>query len=140
MKLDVTSVVATGFPNNCVCSVRCCFSCSAENLLAVAAGIVHGIAGPGGILGVVPVVQMQDAKMAVIYLSMFCLTSTLVMGSFVLFYGVFSRWLAGGRIQGSDDGSRVFWVEAGLAGLSIMVGLVWLVVLSIGKLNEVFYQ
>ncbi len=136
----VASVVATGFPNNCVCSVRCCFSCSAENLLAVAAGIVHGVAGPGGVLGVVPVVQLQDAKMEVIYLSMFCLTSTLVMGSFALFYGVFSRWLAGGRIQGSDDGSRVFWVEAGSAGLSIVVGLVWLVVLSIGKLNEVFYR
>ena len=102
----VANVVATGSPNNCVCSVRCCFSCAAENL----------------------------------YLSMFCLTSTLVMGSFALFHGVFSRWLAGGRIHGSDDGSRVFWVEAGSAGVSIVVGLVWLVVSSIGKLNEVFYR
>ena len=62
------------------------------------------------------------------------------MGAFALYYDVFSRWLAGGRMQGSDDGSRVFWVEAGSAGLSIVVGLVWLVILSIGKLDEVFYR
>ena len=60
----VAKVVAPGSSNKYVWSVRCCLSCAAENLLAVAAGIVHGVAGP-----VVPVVQLQDAKMAVIYLN-----------------------------------------------------------------------
>jgi hypothetical protein len=119
---------------------RCYFSCATENPLAVAAGIVHGVAGPGGVLGAVPVVQLGDAKLAVVYLGTFCLTSTCVMGAFALFYGAFVKWLAGGGIRGSDDGRRVFWVEAGSACLSIVVGIVWLVVLSIGKLDEVFYQ
>mmetsp|Transcript_34248 Transcript_34248/g.63023 ORF Transcript_34248/g.63023 Transcript_34248/m.63023 type:complete len:362 (+) Transcript_34248:66-1151(+) len=105
-------------------------------ILALVAGVVHGVAGPGGVLGVIPAVQLRDPKSATIYLSMFCLTSTLVMGFFAAFYGTFSQWLAGG--QRGSSGSRVFLVEVGSAFLSIAVGIIWLVLLSIRKLEEVF--
>lgn len=113
-------------------------SMSTSGALAIIAGIVHGVAGTGGVLGAIPAVQLRDAKLASIYLSAFCLTSTLVMGGFAALYGSFSAWLAGGRGGGSSGGSRVFQVEAGSAFLSIAVGIVWLVLLSIGDLEEIF--
>jgi hypothetical protein len=104
--------------------------------LAIATGIVHGVAGPGGILGVIPAVQMQNAWNASVYLATFCLTSTIVMGGFAAFYGSLSQCLAGGIDR--PVGDRVYVVEMGSALLSICVGLLWLTLLSLGKLDEVF--
>jgi len=115
---------------------RLCRRCS-PGALALAAGVVHGCAGPGGVLGVIPAVQLRDAKLASIYLGTFCLTSILVMGCFAAFYGSFGEWLAGPGPSGRRAG-RVFLVEFGSACLSIAVGIVWLVLLSAGKLDEVF--
>ena len=89
------------------------------------------------------------------------MTSTLVMGGFAAFYGSFSEWMAGGGGVGNNDNdggvgglnngggggedghggaikNRVFHVEVGSSCLSILVGVVWLVLLSMGKLEEVF--
>lgn len=107
-------------------------------VVALLAGIIHGVAGPGGVLGVIPAVQLRDTKLACIYLSTFCLTSTLVMGGFAVFYGTLSEWLAAGSGTRGGGCSRVFMVEMGSALLSIGVGVVWLVLLSVGKLQEVF--
>ena len=111
--------------------------------LALAAGVLHGVAGPGGVLGVIPAVQLKDARLASAYLITFCVTSTLVMGGFAAFYGTLSEWLAGGRRVGSDGiggggGDRVYMVEIGSALLSLCVGVIWLVLLSLGKLGDVF--
>lgn len=105
-------------------------------LLAVATGLVHGVAGLGGVLGVIPAVQLHDAWLACVYLVTFCVTSTFTMGGFAAFYGSLSQWLAGG--DGKKGGSRVFMVEMGSALLSIAVGLVWLTLLTLGKLDNVF--
>mmetsp|Transcript_6691 Transcript_6691/g.11739 ORF Transcript_6691/g.11739 Transcript_6691/m.11739 type:complete len:373 (+) Transcript_6691:89-1207(+) len=105
-------------------------------VLALVAGVLHGVAGPGGVLGVIPAVQLRDAKLAIIYLGTFCLTSTCVMGGFAAFYGTLSEWLAGGGR--GQSGNRVFMVEVGSALLSLCVGFIWLVLLSLGKLDEVF--
>jgi len=103
--------------------------------LAVLTGIVHGVAGPGGVLGIIPAVQLRDPYLSSVYLGTFCCTSCLVMGGFAAFYGSFSKWLAGGG-DGSTNG--VFLVEVGSASLSIFVGLIWMVLLSIGKLEDIF--
>ena len=98
-------------------------------------------------VGVIPAVQLKDAKLSAIYLSTFCATSTFTMGGFALLYGSFSTWLAGGEQSShrqQQEGrrsyarSRVFLVEAGSAMLSIAVGIIWLVLLSMGELEEVF--
>eukprot|EP00546_Thalassionema_frauenfeldii_P021919 CAMPEP_0178895596 /NCGR_PEP_ID=MMETSP0786-20121207/680_1 /TAXON_ID=186022 /ORGANISM="Thalassionema frauenfeldii, Strain CCMP 1798" /LENGTH=252 /DNA_ID=CAMNT_0020565855 /DNA_START=40 /DNA_END=795 /DNA_ORIENTATION=+ len=62
--------------------------------IALTAGVVHGLAGPGGVLGVIPAVQLRDALLSSIYLITFCLTSTLVMGLFATTYGYISRQLS----------------------------------------------
>lgn len=144
--LDAPELEQQGMGGICQCFMnRLCCCCSLgipSSALAFAAGIVHGVAGPGGVLGVIPAVQLKDAKLAMIYLGTFCITSTLVMGGFAAFYGSFSVWLAGGRRRqqrgGTARGGRVFFVEVGSAFLSIAVGIIWLILLSIGKLEELF--
>ena len=117
------------------CGMRRQFFHSTPSVLALMAGLVHGVAGPGGVLGVIPAVQLRDAKMAALYLGSFCLTSTAVMGGFAAFYGTISVWLAGG-----GPTNRMFVVEIGSALLSICVGFIWLSLLSMNALDEVFPQ
>jgi len=135
----------------CLSSSCCCASSGGRScspgLLAFLVGIIQGVAGTSAVLGVIPAVQLENPKFSAIYLTTFCFTSTLVMGAFAFFYGFFSSWLAGGsagsslrgRRRSSDDlsssGSRVFVVEAGSAVLSVAVGIIWLVLLSVGNLE-----
>ena len=82
---------------------------------------------------------MQDIVLAMTYLSTFCITSTIVMGSFAAFYGRMCFWLADGDENDKNNRmNRVFMVEFGSACLSIIVGIVWLTLLAVGELNEVF--
>ena len=125
------------------------FLCT-PSVWAILAGVVQGAAGPGGVLGVVPAVQLRDPLFASIYLGTFCVTSTLAMACLASFYSTFSKWMASGqkkegRREGSSrsraagsGGSGAFVVEVGSALLSIGVGIVWLILLSVGKLNGVF--
>jgi hypothetical protein len=99
--------------------------------IAVLAGIIHGLAGPGGVLAVIPAVQLHDWILATIYLSCFCVSSTLTMGCFACFYGSCSRGV-GRRTQ------LEFQIHLFSASLSIIVGITWLVLLGMGKLEEVF--
>ena len=99
--------------------------------MAVLAGIIHGLAGPGGVLGVIPAVQLHDWKLATLYLGCFCVSSTLTMGCFASFYGLCSSSV-------SRRTNLEFQIRCFSAGLSILVGITWLVLLSIGKLEDVF--
>ena len=102
--------------------------------LAFCIGIVHGLAGPGGVLGVIPAVQLQNWKLATVYLTCFCVSSTCTMGCFATMYGVCSSRLVG---NGADT-RREFQIECFSACLSILVGITWLTLLAMGKLEDVF--
>ena len=119
--------------------------------MAILAGILHGLAGPGGVLGVIPAIQLQNGKLAAIYLFCFCTTSTITMGIFAAMYGSCSSSLT---IEQQPDGGecrpfltdcnlpspriREFQIECASACLSIFVGTMWLVLLALGKLDEIF--
>ena len=127
---SVYSWVHRSFKVSC-CGMGHVFFRSTPSVLALLAGLVHGVAGPGGVLGVIPAVQLRDAKLAALYLGSFCLTSTAVMGGFAAFYGTLSAWLAGGGTS-----NRIFMVEIGSALLSVCVGFIWLVLVAMNA--EVF--
>ena len=112
-----------------------CFQALSIRSMATVAGIVHGLAGPGGVLGVIPAVQLHDARLASLYLATFCASSTVTMGTFALLYGNGSACVVGG---GGLQGQREFIIESLSALLSILVGLLWLALLSLGKLDDVF--
>jgi len=145
--------------------------------LALCAGVFHGLAGPGGVLGVVPAIQLHDAGLAACYLLSFCASSTLTMGTFAAAYGTFTTFLAEccsknskrrkRRRRSNNNNTRnnttiigigededededevekattsvaivEFWIRCFSASLSVLVGVVWLVLLSMGKLEDVF--
>lgn len=112
-------------PTKTLSRPECC-SMSTASLLALFVGALQGIAGISQVLDV-PTVEF-DARTATAYLGLLCLTSTLVMGAFAACYGTFCKWYAGGKQ------SRVFFVESTSASFSLVVGIVWLVLIGIGKI------
>jgi hypothetical protein len=112
--------------------------------MALLAGIVHGVAGPDGVLGVIPAIQLHDWKLASLYLGSFCLSSTLTMGWFASIYaGTLLSFCSGSvgpyREQGKEGVDMEFRLQCGSASLSLVVGILWLVLLSLGKL-DVFFE
>lgn len=82
--------------------------------------------------GVLPAVQLHSWARASLYLGSFCGTSVLAMGAFAAAYGEATARLAAST-------SRLEW-GLGLASalLSVAVGLLWVVLLALGKLQAVF--
>ena len=100
-------------------------------ILSFAIGIVHGFAGPGGVLGVLPAVALHDPVKSGSYLASFFVSSIICMGIFAAIYGEATARCASSR--------RVrFYVNLTSASLSLLVGITWIVLLSLGKLEDIF--
>jgi hypothetical protein len=103
-----------------------------KHFLSICIGIVHGVAGPGGVLGVIPAVQLHNLFLSVVYLGSFCVTSTFVMGAYAAGYGMCSSRLS------ANNRRFEFRMEMFSALLSVFVGLLWLTLLYMGKLHDFF--
>ncbi|KAG7346614.1 hypothetical protein IV203_005683 [Nitzschia inconspicua] len=124
---SITGVAPEPIPSN---AGRWQHRCSTKTL-ALFAGIIHGLAGPGGVLGIIPAVQLHNWKLAICYLGSFCISSTITMGVFACTYGTISSFL--GYHKNLD-----FEIQCFSATLSLIVGILWLVLISIGKLDDIF--
>ena len=88
--------------------------------------------GPGGLLGVLPAVEMKNWSAASIYLTCFVVSSTLCMGFFAALYGETTKKL------GDMNGFVEFFVNMFSCSLSLIVGVLWVVLSCMGKLEEFF--
>ena len=104
-----------------------------QKLISFSIGLLHGVAGPGGILGVLPAVEMQNWRYSFVYLISFILSSTLSMGTFAALYGEITKRLS----------TTMEIIELSLnifsSGMSIIVGTIWLVLSLLGKLEGLFH-
>ena len=103
-----------------------------QQIVAFSIGIVHGVAGPGGVLGVLPAVEMKDPSLSMIYLTSFVLTSTFCMGLFAALYGEVTKQLA----MKADQ--MEFYLSCGSSSLSVVIGFLWLFLSLAGKLQDFF--
>uniref|UniRef100_K3X5J2 Urease accessory protein UreH-like transmembrane domain-containing protein n=1 Tax=Globisporangium ultimum (strain ATCC 200006 / CBS 805.95 / DAOM BR144) TaxID=431595 RepID=K3X5J2_GLOUD len=118
----------------------CCFGrCEADikdpttqKLTAFAYGTMHGLAGTGGILGVLPAVILNDWAKSSAYLLSFCLASILIMGAFAAMYGEIT-----GRMSRFSDTS-LYRIGIFSSCVSLTVGILWVILVSTGTLDEVF--
>jgi len=103
-------------------------------LVALSIGVVHGVAGPGGILGVLPAVQLASWRKSSLYLGSFCATSIITMGCFAAGFGELTA-----RLSDRLPQYGLKYILAMLsAGLSVFVGILWLVLSYTGQLEDIF--
>jgi hypothetical protein len=103
-----------------------------SRVIACLMGILQGVAGPGGVLGILPAVQLHNYAFAYTYLASFCIMSMVGMGSFASLYGICTNKISQGnqRIE--------FHLDCFSAAVSIIVGVLWLCLLYTDNLHMVF--
>lgn len=105
-----------------------------QRIVSFLMGVLHGSAGPGGVLAVFPTVQMTSWKPAALYLGSFIIASTFSMGLFASVYGETTRRL-GSKAESVEIGLRIF-----SAFSSLVIGAIWLSLSMLGKLEELIYH
>jgi len=101
-----------------------------QKIASAAMGILHGFAGPGGVLAVLPTVEMTRWQSSCIYLGSFVVASTLSMGAFSATWGEVTRRI-GARAESAEAGLRLFSSAA-----AVVVGAVWLSLSILGRLSD----
>jgi hypothetical protein len=104
-----------------------------QRVLSFLIGMLHGVAGPGGVLGVLPAVEMQNWKSSSLYLASFVFASTASMGAFAALYGELTK-----RI-GATQYSLEFALRAFSSAMSVIVGVIWVVLSVLGRLDQIFH-
>ena len=104
-----------------------------QKIMSFSIGLLHGVAGPGGILGVLPAVEMQNWRSSFLYLGTFIVASTMSMGTFAALYGELTKRI-GATAESVELALSVF-----SSAMSIIVGVLWFTLSALGKLEGLFH-
>lgn len=92
-----------------------------EKILGLITGILHGLAGPGSILGVLPAILIEDKSKSAAYLGTFCGTGIFIMGTFSAIWGEISK----------KASEKIGIIIIGLSSLvSFIIGILWVSLLA----------
>lgn len=100
-------------------------------LWAFLIGIIHGVTGPGGVLGVIPAVQLHNIGLSSLYLGTFCISSVITMGLFAMSYGTCTNYI-------SNKFGMHFSIQLFSALLCIVVGVIWCLLILTGNMDNIF--
>jgi len=102
---------------------------------AFVAGIFHGVAGPGGVLGVMVALKLNDWFLSSLYLLLFFVSSIVTMGLYAILYGLCTQ-----RLTVCADNKRkcAFVLKFVSAVFSLIVGVLWISLTLAGTLDDVF--
>lgn len=118
-------------PNESYLIRRFCGGCP-DSVKALMAGILHGIAGPGGVLGVAVGLAFPGAAGTATYLASFFFASTLTMGCFAVLYGTVTYH--GGKVN--DKLPAYLTIVSGI--FSVLVGALWIILPALDLMDVVF--
>ena len=94
-----------------------------QALASLCAGIVGGIAGPGGVLAIVPASYYSTKIEAIAYILLFIVSSTAAMGAIAYGYGRFtSKWVTN-SLNKQQQETKLKLISA---IISVLVGVVWI--------------
>lgn len=102
---------------------------------AFIAGVFHGVAGPGGVLGVMVALKLNDWLLSSLYLMLFFVSSILTMGLYAILYGYCTQKLT---ICANNKRKCAFILKFVSAVFSLIVGVLWLSLTFSGSLNDWF--
>lgn len=100
-----------------------------HKILSLITGILHGLAGPGGVLGVLPAILLNDKEKSAAYLGTFCTIGIITMGTFSALWGELSKQI----------GKKFDIIILGTSSsLSIIIGIIWISLLATDNMETVF--
>eukprot|EP00484_Ammonia_sp_Unknown_P028553 CAMPEP_0197036054 /NCGR_PEP_ID=MMETSP1384-20130603/13668_1 /TAXON_ID=29189 /ORGANISM="Ammonia sp." /LENGTH=386 /DNA_ID=CAMNT_0042466183 /DNA_START=36 /DNA_END=1196 /DNA_ORIENTATION=- len=102
---------------------------------AFVAGIFHGIAGPGGVLGVMVALKLNDWFLSSLYLILFFLSSIVTMGIYAVVYGYCTQRMT---VCANNKQKCAFILKVVSAIFSLFIGILWLSLTFTGQLEKLF--
>ena len=96
--------------------------------------MLAGIAGPGGLLAIVPTMYYDTKGESVLYILVFLVVSTIMMGFVALGWGFLTSYL----MTSSKSDLVTKGVYFFSCGASIVVGILWIILNALDLVDEIF--
>jgi hypothetical protein len=103
-----------------------------QALASLCAGVIGGVAGPGGVLAIVPASYYSTKIEAISYILIFIFSSTASMGLVALVYGrITARW----AMNSLNKQRQETQLKLASAIASILVGVLWIILTALNVLD-----
>ena len=102
---------------------------SKEKILSLITGILHGLAGTGGVLGVLPAILIENKEKSAAYLTTFCVSGIITMSIFSAIWGEISK-------KATRKLGKIILGTSSL--LSVIIGFLWIGLLATDQMDVVF--